>query len=86
MKKKKITEEQIELLREEIRNFIDSHVIGRYKEYLELWKKYNPKTGDMYSDFVDVGMQGWNGFVFWRQADFPYIYRKCKFFNHCWLS
>lgn len=79
MKKKKITEEQIRLLREEIRNCIDSHVIGRYKRYLELWEENNPKSGDMYSDFVEVGFQGWNGFVFWRQAEFPYIYRKCKF-------
>lgn len=79
MKKKKITEEQMRLFREEIHNYIDSHVIGRHKCYLELWQKQNLRTGDMYSDYVDVGNQGWNGFMFWRQADFPYIYRKCKF-------
>lgn len=81
MKKKKITEEQIELLREEIRNCIDSHVIGRHGRYLELWQKYSPRTGDMYSDFVYMGNQGRNGFIFWRQADFPCIYRRCGFYK-----
>ncbi len=81
MKKKKITEEQMKLLREEIRNYIDRNVLGRYKSYLDLWKKYNPRTVDMYSDFVDMGIQGWNGFIFWRQADFPYIYSRCGFYK-----
>lgn len=79
MKKKKITEEQMRLLREEIRNCIDNHVLGRHKRYLELWKEYNPRTGDMYSDFVDLGNLGWNGFIFWKQADFPGIYGRCGF-------
>lgn len=33
----------------------------------------------MESDYADMGFQGWNGYVFWKQAAFAWIYGRCKF-------
>lgn len=79
MKKKKITEEQMSLFRKEVRDCIEAHVIGGYSAYLDLWHRHSKHTGDMESDYVDMGCQGWNGYVFWRQAVFSSVYEQCKF-------
>jgi hypothetical protein len=79
MKKKKITEEQMSLFRKEVRDCIASNVTGGYPTYLDLWRRHSRHTGDMESDYVDMGCQGWNGYVFWKQASFTWIYERCKF-------
>lgn len=79
MKKKKITEEQMSLFREGIRDYIEADVIGGYSAYLDLWHRYSKHTGDMETDYVDMGHQGWNGYIFWRHAPFLTIYVRCKF-------
>lgn len=79
MKKKKITEEQMSLFRKEIRDSIEFNVIGGYSKYLDLWRTYSNHTGDIESDYVDMGCQGWNGYVFWRQVSYSSIYKQCKF-------
>lgn len=75
----KITQEQIEALRVEIRLTIDRHVIGGYDEFLQLWKRHRRPTTDVFSDFVDLGVRGWNGFRFWMQVDFQEVYERCNF-------
>lgn len=77
--KSKITQEQIEALKEEIKRIINRIVIGGYDEFLELWKRHRNPTADVYSDFVDLGFRGWNGFRFWSQVDFQVVYEKCNF-------
>lgn len=79
MKKKKITEEQMRLFREEVRDCIGGHVMGGYPAYLDLWRKHSKYTGDMESDYVDMGCEGWAGYAFWRQVSFARIYEQCKF-------
>lgn len=79
MKKKKITEEQMRLFRREIRDCIDRNVIGGYSAYLDLWHRHSKQTGDMESDYIDMGCQGWNGYVFWKQVSFAEIYERCGF-------
>jgi hypothetical protein len=79
MKKKKITEEQMSLFRKEVRDCIETHVVGGYSGYLDLWRRHSKHTGDMESDYVVMGSQGWNGYVFWRQAPFYGMYERCKF-------
>lgn len=79
MKKKKITEEQMSLFRKEVRDYIETRVIGGYSAYLDLWRRYSRHTGDMESDYIDMGCQEWNGYVFWKQAPFKWIYERCKF-------
>lgn len=77
--KSKITREQIEALKEEIRRVINHSVIGGYEEFLGLWQRHRRPTTDLYSDFVDLGIRGWNGFRFWTQADFQQVYERCNF-------
>ena len=79
MKKKKITKEQMSLFREEVKSCIDYHVIGGYPAYIGLWRRHSVHTGDMESDYVDMGCRGWNGYMFWKQANFPLMYEQCKF-------
>lgn len=79
MKKKKIAEEQMSLFKEEVRNYIESYVIGGHSAYLDLWRCHSKHTGDMESDYADMGVQGWNGYIFWKQVSFPWIYKQCKF-------
>ena len=79
MKKKKITEEQMSLFRKEVRDCIESHVMGGYSAYLDLWRSHSKHTGDMESDYADMGCRDWNGYVFWKQAPYPQIYKRCKF-------
>lgn len=79
MKKKKITEEQMSLFRKEVRDCIESHVVGGYSAYLDLWRRHSNHTGDMESDYANMGEQGWNGYIFWKQASFARIYERCRF-------
>lgn len=79
MKKKKITEEQMSLFRKEVRDCIEVNVIGGYSAYLDLWHRHSKHTGDMETDYVDMGCQGWNGYMFWRQVSLHRIYRQCNF-------
>lgn len=79
MKKKKITEEQMSLFRKEVRDYIETRVIGGYSTYLDLWRRHSRHTGDMESDYIDMGDQEWNGYVFWKQVPFKWIYERCKF-------
>lgn len=79
MKKKKITEEQMSLFKEEVRICIENNTIGRYSAYLDLWRRHSKHTGDMESDYATMGVQGWNGYMFWRQVDFSWVYKQCKF-------
>lgn len=79
MKKRKITEEQMSLFRKEVRDCIEVHVMGGRSRYLDLWRMYSKHTGDMESDYVDMGKQGWNGYVFWKQASLARVYEECKF-------
>lgn len=86
MKKKKITEEQMSLFRKEVRDCIESNVMGGYSRYLDLWRMHSRHTGDMESDSVDIGLRGWNGFIFWRQADYYGIYRRCGFYENMTIA
>lgn len=79
MKKKKITEEQMKLFRKEVRDCIAANVLGGYSAYLDLWRNHSEHTGDMEADYVDMGRQGWDGYIFWRQAPFARIYEQCNF-------
>ena len=95
---KKITEHQMNLLREEIIRHADRRVFGGFKAWVELWCEHSDKTANPHTDFIQMGIDGWAGYGYRQYANIFSIYKNCCFdatmtidefymlFDRLWIS
>lgn len=76
---KKMGKEQIDLLKSEIEAFVNMRVCGGIECWVDLWHRYSMNTGDWKADYIQMGLDGWNGYVYRRYIDVHSIWESCKF-------
>ena len=75
----KITNEQMALLRKEIVDHSERKVFGGFKQWIEIWEKHSNKTTNPILDFINLGVDGWSGYVYREYVNVARIYNTCGF-------
>lgn len=76
---KKMGKEQIDLFKAEIEEFVDMRVCGGINGWIDLWRRHSMNSGDYKADYIQMGMEGWNGYVYRKYTNIQHIWKKCKF-------
>jgi hypothetical protein len=76
---KKINKEQIDLLKLEIKEFVNMRVYGGIDAWVDLWRRHAMNTGDWKADYLQMGADGWNGYIYREYVRIHSIWKKCKF-------
>lgn len=83
---KKIGQEQIDLLKLEIEEFVNLRVCGGINGWVDIWRGNATTTGDWKADFIQMGMEGWNGYSYRAYANVHSIWKRCKFDEYMTFS
>lgn len=75
----KITKEQMDLLREEVVDYVELKVFGGFNRWIELWKNHSNKTENPTLDFINMGIDGWSGYTYRDYVNVARIYQSCGF-------
>ena len=76
---KKLGKEQIELLKSEIEAFVKMRVCGGVDAWVDLWRRFAMNTGDWKADYIQMGMERWNGYSYRNHVSVHGIWKSCKF-------
>lgn len=83
---KKMGKEQIDLLKEEIEAFVELRVCGGINGWVDLWRRNAMNTGDWKADYIQMGMEGWNGYCYRAYVNIHSIWKRCKFNEYMTFS
>jgi hypothetical protein len=79
---KKMGKEQIDLLKLVIEEFVNTRVYGGFDTWIDLWRRHAMNTGDWKADYLQMGMDGWNGYSYRSYVNIHSVWKKCKFDEH----
>ena len=75
----KITKKQMELLRKKIVDQAERRVFGGFDVWIALWQDRSNKTANPILDFINMGTEGWSGYVYRGNINIKEIYEQCEF-------
>lgn len=79
---KNVRKENIDLIKSEIEEFVNMRVCGGITAWVDLWRRFARNTGDWKADYLQMGLDGWNGYVYRDYVD-PYsVWERCNFDKH----
>lgn len=76
---KKITDNQMARLREEIIQHAERRVFGGFKKWIEIWEVHSDKTANPILDFINIGTAGWAGYQYRQYVNIDRIYKDYEF-------
>lgn len=69
----------MDLLREQIVGYAERRVFGGFNEWVRMWEKHSNKTDNPILDFINLGVDGWNGYTYRGYVNIVTIYENCGF-------